>query len=354
MSGIVSSSPNVLKSCDMSQFAAVPSQILQPSHAPSCACPVERDPQQAMKNLGWALVLIVGVAIAEGIGGWLSHSLALVAESVHMISDAVALGVALIATVLANRPRSNSATFGYRRIEILAALVNGVGLVAIALWIGWEAVEHLQAPGHDLLSTPMLIVAGLGCLVSTLNARLLHPHSHQDLNVRGAFLHMMADAASSVGILLAAIAIWLWHWVWIDSVIGLGVAGLILVSAIALIRQSIPILLEQAPSHLSIEQLQAYLLQPNAVQAIAQLRLWTVAPGYDVLAAHLLIYPIPLSERDRLLADLQTSLQQNFGLAEIYLQCSPITPLVNLSSPPKLDQAVSAIANHNPVDHYPG
>ncbi len=191
-----------------------------------------------VRLLWTALIIVSCFSLTELAVGFWSHSLALLAESGHMISDSFALGLALLATWIA---RSNS----NRRIEILAALANGIGLVAIAVWIAWEAITRLQSPSADILSVPMLITAVVGLGVNSVNALLLHDSSHHDLNLRGAFLHMVADVIGSIGVILAALAIWVMQWLWADYVISLFVSGLIFVGAIPLIIQSLNLLSEK-------------------------------------------------------------------------------------------------------------
>jgi len=183
------------------------SNLLQTSHAHTV------DAQKKAQLLWIALGLIGGFSIVELAVSLSSHSLALLAEAGHMLSDVGALGLALLATWISGWPASAQAPFGYRRVEILAALANGLGLVAIALWIGWEAVERLQHPDAEVLGLPMLITAAVGLGVNLLNAKLLHNHSHHDLNLKGAFLHIVSDAIGSLGVILAAIAVWLFGWV---------------------------------------------------------------------------------------------------------------------------------------------
>jgi cobalt-zinc-cadmium efflux system protein len=197
-----------------------------------------------------ALVLICSFALAELAVGWFSHSLALVADSGHMISDCLALVLALLATWIANkRSSSQESPPKNRRVEVLAALINGIGLVAIALWIGWEAVERLQSPPVEILSLPMLATATVGFGVNSVNIVLLHKDSHHDLNLRAAFLHVVADAASSIGVILAAIAVWALNWLWADGAISLVVSGLIIISATSLILQSLNALLTKTAEH---------------------------------------------------------------------------------------------------------
>jgi cobalt-zinc-cadmium efflux system protein len=292
-----------------------------------------------MRSLWIALILIVSLAGIEGSVGWVSHSLALIAESGHMVSDALALGVALLASWIAGFPASVRATFGYRRVEILAALANGIGLLVVAGWIGWEALGRLGSPAEEILSIPMLVTAVIGFVINSVNAFLLHHGSQQDLNLRGAFLHMVADAVSAIGVILAAIVVWQFNWNWADSLTSLGVAILIMLGAVPLIRQSIHILLEKPPIHLDLTQIQTHLAGFEGVEAVQQLRIWSIALGQDALIAHLTVQLPSGAGRDRLLQQIKTSLQQEFGIQEIFLQLTaPATlPLINLSHPQTLE-----------------
>ncbi len=215
-------------------------------HSASCSCvhqtnSASQSSQSATKVrlLVTALVLICSFAVAELAVGLFSHSLALLADSGHLASDCLALVLALLASWIAQRRSSSELAPGNHWVEVLAALVNGVGLVAIALWIGWEAIERLQSPPVEILSLPMLATASVGFGVNSVNIALLHKDSHHDLNLKGAFLHVLADAASSVGVILAAIAVWALDWNWADGVISLFVSVLIIISATPLIVQSL-------------------------------------------------------------------------------------------------------------------
>lgn len=294
-----------------------------------CSHPTFTDNKQAPNKarLLWiALALISSFSVVELTVGLHSHSLALLADSGHMLSDTLALGLALFATWIAQLPASEKAPFGYRRVEILAALANGVGLFAIALLIGWEAIGRIQSPPSEILSLPMLMTAAIGFGVNSFNAFLLHRDSHQDLNLRGAFLHMVADAISSVGVVLAAIAVWAWGWLWADGAISLLVAGFILVGAVPLIRQSLEILLEKAPDHVDLEQLTAALQSFAAVDRVDSLKVWTVALGQEVLCAQLRVTTTDGIERDRLLIQIQTLVRQEFNIAETMIQMTTAEP----------------------------
>ena len=215
-------------------------------HHTTSACHSSQ-PANKVRLLVTALVLICSFSLTELAVGLFSHSLALLADSGHLASDCFALILALFASWMAQRRRSKDLASGNHWVEVLAALINGVGLVAIALWISWEALERLQSPPVEILSLPMLATATVGLGVNSINIFLLHKDSHHDLNLRGAFLHVLADAASSVGVILAAIAVWALNWLWADGVITLFVSGLIIVSAAPLIVQSINALLPKSP-----------------------------------------------------------------------------------------------------------
>lgn len=305
-------------------------------------CQVQADMGKKRRSLGIALTLLLGFAAVEFAMSLASHSIALSAEAGHLLSDGGALAIALLASVWAQRPASDHAPFGYGRVEILAALVQGIGLVAIALWIVSEAWERLQMPSTDILGLPMLVTAVAGFVVSSLNARLLHDHSHHDLNLRGAFLHMVADAMSAVGVMLAAVAVWWLHWNWADGVISLVVAVFILVGAIPLLWESLDILLERTPRGLDVAAVRSHLLATPGVVKIENLRIWAIAPGCLSLMAHLQVDGIEAEARDRLLQEVQASLRDEFGIAESCLQLAAapaamrVTP-INLSQPPSLE-----------------
>lgn len=201
----------------------------------------QSSPASKVRLLTTALILICCFAVIEFGAGLFTHSLALVADSGHLASDCLALILALLATWLAKKSRD-----GNGKVEVLAALVNGIGLIAIAFWIAWSALLRLQSPAVEILSLPMLATACVGLGVNSANIWLLHKDSQDDLNLKAAFLHIVADAASSVGVILAAIAVWAKHWLWADGVMGLLVAILIMISATPLIMQSFKLLMKKS------------------------------------------------------------------------------------------------------------
>lgn len=260
--------------------------------------------------------------VEMGIGLW-SHSLSLVAGAGHLLSDIAAIGLTLLATWLAQRPAVGQATFGYRRLEILVALINGLGLIAIASLIAWKAISHFQSP-EPVSALPMLIVAFLGLFVNSLNIRLLHSDSHHDLNLRGAFLHVVADAASFVGVILAALAVYCFNWVIADAAASLLVACLISLSAIPFIGDSLRILMEYAPPSINVAEVEAALNTNACVLSVEKLHIWTIASGQVALCAHLVVESLSSQERDKLLLQLQTHLTQEFQVCESTLQITAV------------------------------
>jgi cobalt-zinc-cadmium efflux system protein len=196
----------------------------------------ESVPQTKQTQLAIALVLIGSFSAIEFVVGHLSHSLALIAESGHLLTDGLALALALLATWASQRTAKTARS---RQWELWAALVNSLALVTIALWIIWEGIHRLQLPPSEIASLPMLITAGIGLLVNGGLVAILHRGSHHDLNLRAAFLHVIADTLSSVGVIVAAIVVALFHWLWADGAISLFVAGLITISALPLVVQSV-------------------------------------------------------------------------------------------------------------------
>ncbi|WP_375541600.1 cation diffusion facilitator family transporter [Halomicronema sp. CCY15110] len=191
-------------------------------------------------KLRWLVMVMVTVTLFAGVElwvGWLSHSLTLRADSGHMLTDGLAMAIALAAAWMAQRSRPIAT--GNQRVEILAALINSLALLAMAAWIGREAWTHWHGEPTEILTLPMLITSLLGLLINGLNLYWLHGDLRQDLNVRGVFLHILADLVGSVGAILAAIAVTFLNWVWADMLIGTAVALVIAVSALPLLWQSV-------------------------------------------------------------------------------------------------------------------
>jgi cobalt-zinc-cadmium efflux system protein len=239
------------------------------------------------KPLRIALLITSAVLVVEAVGGLLSRSLALLADAGHMLTDVAALGLGLFAFWLSARPASSRRTFGWRRFEIFAAFLNGVALWLIAAMIGYEAFRRLQSP-QPVKGGLMLAVAVFGLAANILVGAILFRSRKDNLNVRGAFLHVVGDALGSVGVLAAALLISATgSFVW-DPIVSALVCLLILWSSGLLIRDSFRIFMEGAPSHLDIDAIRAALLAIDGVVDIHDLHVWTITSGFVSMSAHVM------------------------------------------------------------------
>src|SRR2546423_6415610 len=203
------------------------------------------------RRLLLVMALTVAYMFAEAVGGFATNSLALLSDAGHMLADVASLGLALLALWFAARPITTKKTYGYYRMEILAALANGVALVVISLLIAYEAVHRLRQP-EPVEGFEMLLIAGGGLLVNTLCAWLLHGAAEENLNMRGAFLHIIGDVLGSVGAIIAGVLIWRWGWTMADPIISFVICALIVFSSWQLIHESVNILLEGTPPHINV------------------------------------------------------------------------------------------------------
>lgn len=239
-----------------------------------------------------ALKLTLGLTsaftVAEVAGGILTGSLALLADAGHMLSDDLSLGLALFAIWLAERPPTPRKSFGYQRAEVLAALANGVSLVVISLWIFYEAYHRLQDP-PEVLGGPMLLVALLGLGVNLVGARLLVRGRGESLNVSAALRHVLADLAGSVGVIVASLIVLTTGWREADPLVGGLIGVLVLASSWGVLRDSLGILLEQAPPGVEPGEIGEAMAAVPGVVEVHDLHVWTVTSGFPALAAHVLV-----------------------------------------------------------------
>jgi cobalt-zinc-cadmium efflux system protein len=263
------------------------------------------------------LTLTATYMLAEAAGGWWTGSLALLADAGHMLTDVAALVLALAAMWFAVRPATPRKTYGYYRLEILAALLNGVALVVIALLIFYEAIGRWAAPPL-VNSGPMMLIATGGLVINLISAWLLRGDNEQDLNIRGAWLHVLGDALGSVGAILAGALMWQFGWRWADPLISAAIGFLVVVSAWRLVRDSANVLLEGTPAHINLEAVEQAMRRTAGVLSVHDLHVWTIAAGLDALSAH-----VTHNEDVRppaLLKKLRATLQEEFGIAHLTIQ----------------------------------
>jgi cobalt-zinc-cadmium efflux system protein len=254
--------------------------------------------------------------IVEAVGGWLSGALALLADAGHMLTDAGALGLSLLTAWIAQRPASDTKTYGYLRWEILAALVNGAALFGIAAWVVVEAIQRIGAP-HQIRSTLFITVAAAGLVANLVSLRLLHGAHGDSLNARGAYLHILSDLLGSVGALGAAVVVHVTGWMLADPIISILLALLILVGAWRLLRESTDILLEAVPGHISLPDVQRSMLAVPGVTGVHDLHVWTVTSGMVAMSGHAIVPA--LADHPMVLESIRTALAK-LGIGHVTIQ----------------------------------
>jgi len=270
-----------------------------------------------------ALVLVVALMAGEIVAGMIGHSLALLADAGHMLTDAAALAFALVASAMAARPAAGRWTFGYSRLEILAAQANGLTLGLLAIWIVWSAVHRLIDP-REVRGGLVLAVALGGALVSLVASFVLARASKESLNVRGAFLHVVTDVAAFGAAALAGGLILAMGWNRLDPAASLVVAALMIWSSAALLRESTTIFLERAPSDAEPEAIGRALVADSDVVEVHDLHVWTVTSGFPALSAHVLVAPDADCHAAR--ARLARTLADRFGVTHTTLQVEHAEP----------------------------
>jgi len=273
------------------------------------------------KRLLLALLLAAGYMVAETVGGWLTHSLALLADAGHLLSDVGALGLSLFALWIAHRPPTSQRTFGYYRAEILAALTNGALLIAIAVIIFVEAYQRLRLPGGEVHGGPMLAVAAGGLVVNLLGLKILGHDRHQNLNMRGAWLHVLTDALGSVGAMIAAGLIWALGWYWADPVASALIGLLVIYSAWRLVGEAVQVLMEAAPHGIDVDKIRDAIMGVAGVLETHDLHVWTITSGLESLSAHVVIDDG--QPHELLLTQLRTLLHQQFRIDHLTIQLEP-------------------------------
>ena len=271
----------------------------------------------SVKALRLTLVLTATFTVVEVVGGLVAGSLALLADAAHMLSDNASLGIALFAAWLAGRPAGPSRTFGYRRAEILAALFNGVTLVALSIWIFIEAAERLGDP-PEVEAGLMLGIAVAGLVANLVAARILQRHSAESLNVSAALRHVLADVLGSLGVIVAALVILTTGWEYADPAVSVLIGVLVLGSSWGILRDSTQILLEGSPPGTDVQEVGRAMAGMAGVTQVHDLHVWTITSGFPALAAHVLVGRDVDCHLKRL--ELEAMLRERFGLEHTTLQ----------------------------------
>lgn len=273
--------------------------------------------KHAKRSLSWAFGITAGFMVVEAAGGILTGSLALLSDSAHMLTDSAALGLSLLAARLGEKPVSSEKSFGYRRIEVLAALANGLALWAIAGFIAHEAYQRFFSP-RPVSAGPMLAVAVAGFFANLASAFMLEKSHAHNINVRGALLHVMTDLLGSAGVITAAVIMMTTGWTRADPLISAGIVLLVLYSSWELIGDAFHILMEGTPPHIRPEDVREALSGLEGVLDVHELHIWALTPGFESLSAHLLVSDS--SRSSALLKAAHCMLEEKFGIDHCTLQ----------------------------------
>lgn len=275
--------------------------------------------QANLRRLAVVLAMVVAYMGVEVVGGLWAGSLALLADAGHMLSDAAALGLSLFAVWMARRPAGPRRTYGYYRIEILAALINGVTLVGIALLIVVEAWGRFRQP-PTVDGPVLLLVAAGGLVVNLAGLAVLRGGRRESLNVRGAWLHVLTDALGSVQALVAGALIWAFGWHLADPIASVLIALLVAFSSWSLLQESVSVLMEGTPGHVDVDQLRDAILEVPGVVALHDLHVWSITTGFEALSAHVVVAE---GSPPRLLGRIRELVHSRFGIDHITVQLEP-------------------------------
>ncbi len=278
------------------------------------------DHDHNQQRLKFALVLTGSYCLVEFVGGVLTHSLALLSDAGHMLSDVSAMGLSLFAAYIATLPVTSQKTFGYYRAEILAALLNGLALWLVAGVIFREAYYRFFSPA-EIHGQGMIIVASIGLGVNLVTAWMLHDSHEGNLNMHGVFLHVLSDALGSVGAIVAGVLLLTTGWSWADPVTSVVIGVLILFSSFDIVRESIDILMQATPRHLDLGDIQTTLEAVPGVTRVHDLHVWTLTSGLFTLTAHVVVNGV--SDHHALLDAIEQTLQQAFGIDHTTIQLEP-------------------------------
>jgi cobalt-zinc-cadmium efflux system protein len=268
-------------------------------------------------RLAWALALTTAYMVAEVVGAVVTGSLALLADAAHMLTDAGGLGLALLAIRFAAKPATPQNTYGFLRTEILSALANAVVLLLLTVYILYEAYQRFLSP-PEILSGPMLVVAGIGLVINLISMRLLAGGSSKSLNVQGAYFEVLSDMLGSLGVIAAALIVMYTGWRLADPIVGAGIGLFIVPRTWRLLQQAVHILMEGTPAQVDVGLLEATLLQIPAVVAVHDLHVWTITSGIDAMSGHVVTDDMRMA--NTILQQAREALKDKFKIDHMTLQ----------------------------------
>ena len=271
-------------------------------------------------NKMWFVTAITfAFCLGEALVGYKSNSLALMADAGHNFADALALALSAFALWVATKPADSKRTFGYHRVGILAALVNAVGLVVMAVVIFWEAIQRLQTP-EQVQSGPMIWVALLAIVLNSGIAWWLASAAKEDLNIRSAYLHMLGDAAASLGVVIAGIIIALTSWFIADPIVSIIFALLVLWSSWSIFTESVQMLLEGTPVGMELNKVESAIRNVDGVLDVHDLHIWTISSGLIACSCHILVADQSVSGGQKILKEVAHELEHDFKISHMTIQ----------------------------------
>jgi len=276
------------------------------------------------KTLIWAVILTLGYGLIEAVAGWMSGSLALLGDAGHMVSDATALGLAAFAAWFALKPPSAQHSYGYGRVEVIAAVVNSLFMVGIVVFIVIAAIGRLQTP-QPVNGSTVMWVAAIGLIINLIVAYVLS-RGERTLNTRGAMLHVMGDLLGSVAALIAGAVIYFTGWTPIDPILSLVISALILYSSLSLLREALQVIMEGVPSSIDLNKVGLAMAAIENVESVHDLHIWTISSGRFALSAHLVVSG--LEKWPQILRHQADMLQEQFAVEHITLQPVPAMKII--------------------------
>ncbi|GHO84126.1 cation diffusion facilitator family transporter [Dictyobacter formicarum] len=273
----------------------------------------------ATKSLRTAFLLTIIILLAGLLGGILSHSLALLSDAGHTLTDLFALGLAWFAARQAERPSDERKTYGYHRVGILVALLNAISLIVIAVFIGWEAFQRFQHP-EPVQPLIMFVAAAIGIVTNLYIGFGLSKEGH-NLNMRAAALHVFGDVGAAAAVIVAGLIILLTGWTFVDPLLSVGIALFIAYGAWGIVRETTDILLESAPKDIPVKQLVADIQSVDGVNDVHDLHVWCITSGMLALSCHVSICNLQPEENARVLTDIQSMLQSSYNITHATIQC---------------------------------
>ncbi len=273
--------------------------------------------QKPTKKLLIILCLTFLYMLAEAVGGFVTNSLSLLADAGHMLADVTAVCISLAAFYISSKPPTTKSTFGFYRAEVLAALFNGLVLLLAAFFIIKEAISRIFVTS-EIESQGMLLIAFGGLLVNIFSLFLLHKDKNHNINMEGAFLHVLSDALGSIAVIISGLLIYFFNITWFDQVASIAICLLIGFSAVNLINKTLKVLMEQAPAHINPQEVKDSLMSIEGVIDIHDLHIWSITIGKEALSAHVVVHK--QANNEQMLGKIQDKISENFGITHLTIQ----------------------------------